>query len=390
MGLRCSMVGGPYLYRLSYLYGGNMREIKRRSKTRATAAGVAKTVHDKPKPEAPVEFISSGSTTLNLALSGKGKHGGWGRGRNVNIVGDGSSGKTLLALEIAFWFFNNIADIKSKIYPKVKKFEICYDNGEGVMDFPVKRMYGERFYECVNWKRSKHFEAMCRRFIRKAFALKKGEALLYIIDSWDSFQSAKSKKAFMDSVKKDEDLKGDYDLAIQKYASRKFFPTFCEAMDQNKIDATLVIVSQVRARIGTTYGKKQYRAGGKALDFYTHQVAWIREIERLEKTKKKQKRVYGIKVGVKVERSKVAKPFREAEFTILYDYGLDDVGAMIDHVFGSGPFKFRGKEFKLRTSLIKYIEKGNHESELIAETERLWQIVEEAFEKEVKRRKPRF
>ena len=365
------------------------RKLQRRSDTKQAVGSVRRKLRRSAPTVAPVSFIGSGSTTLNLALSGKGAQGGWARGRIVNIVGDGSSGKTLLALEAAFWFFYHIMFLKRGIYPKVKKFEICYDNGEGVMDFPVANMYGTAFYNAVNWKRSTHFEAMCRRFIRKAFKLKKGEALLYIIDSWDSFQSAKSKKAFMESVEKDQDLKGDYDLLVQKYASRKFFPTICDAMDNNKIDATLVIISQVRSKIGVTFGKKQYRAGGKALDFYTHQVAWINELERLKKTIKKQERVYGIKSGVKVERSKVAKPFREAVFNILYDYGLDDVGAMFDYVYGSGKITFDGVDFATRKKFIKYIEEKDLEEKLVEKTEELWCAVEDAFTKEVKKRKQR-
>lgn len=366
------------------------REIKRRPTTKTAVGSIRRSLRNRSSPDAPVEFIGSGSTTLNLALSGRGGNGGWARGRIANVVGDGSSGKTLLALEEAFWFFNYIMKVKSEIYRKVKRFEICYDNGEGVMDFPIKKMYGKEFYNEVNWKRSPHFEAMCRRFIRKAFALKKGEALLYIIDSWDSFQSAKSKKAFKESVEKDADLKGDYDLLVQKYASRKFFPAVCDAMDHNKVDATLMIISQVRAKIGVTFGKKQYRAGGKALDFYTHQVAWISEQERLKRTIKKQERVYGIRSAVKVERSKVAKPFREAIFNILYDYGLDDIGAMFDYVFGSGVIKFRGEKFKTRKGFIKYIEENNLEEALVEETQRLWSAVELAFEQEVRKRKDRF
>ncbi len=366
------------------------RTLQRRSETKEAVGSVRRKLRRKAPRVVPVEFIGSGSTTLNLALSGQGEKGGWARGRISNVVGDGSSGKTLLALEAAFWSFFKLHNVVSSIYPKVKKLDICYDNGEGVMDFPVADMYGSAFYNAVDWKRSPHFEAMCRRFIRKAFQLKKGEALLYIIDSWDSFQSAKSKKAFMESVEKDEDLKGDYDLIVQKYASRKFFPTICDAMDHNKIDATLLIISQVRAKIGITFGKKQYRAGGKALDFYTHQVAWIRELERLSKSIKKQKRVYGIRSEVKVERSKVAKPFREAVFNILYDYGLDDVGAMFDYVFGSGVIKFQGEKFKTRKAFIQYIEEEDLEKELVKETERLWYAVEDAFTKEVKKRKQRY
>jgi len=374
-----------------------MRKIKRRKKIKRRgdkekrlSRKIKRSILKNEIIDHVVEFISSGCTTLNLALSGKGKHGGWARGRIFNIIGDGSSGKTLLALEVAFWFFKNIRKIKSQIFPKVKKFIICYDNGEGVMDFPVKKMYGKKFYKTVDWKRSNNFEAMCRRFIRLSSALKKGEALLYIIDSWDSFQSAKSKKDFMESVQKDEELKGDYDLAVQKYASRKFFPNICDKMDQNKVDATLCIISQVRSKIGVKFGKKQYRAGGKALDFYTHQVTWLREVERMMKKKHGEGKVYAIKAHAKVERSKVAKPFRESEFIILYDYGLDNLSSIINYLWGKGTIKFHGTEFSNRFQFIKFIEGNNLEEELIHETEKKWYKVEKAFEREVKRRKSRY
>lgn len=368
-----------------------MRKIKRRGDgTRTLARRTKKEMLARKTLHNPVEFLNSGCTTLNLSLSGQGKHGGWARGRIHNIVGDGSSGKTLLALEEAFSFSKTVKTIKSQIFPKVKKFTICYDNGEAVMDFPVKKMYGKKFYKTVDWKRSSNFEAMCRRFIRLSTSLKKGEALLYIIDSWDSFQSAKSKKAFMESVKKDEDLKGDYDLAVQKYASRKFFPNICDKMDQNQVDATLCIISQVRSRIGVTFGKKQYRAGGKALDFYTHQVTWIREVERMAKKKHGESKVYAIKSHAKVERSKVAKPFRESEFIILYDYGLDNLSSMVDYLWGKGKINFHGTKFSKRIEFIKFIEGNNLEGELIEATEKKWDKVEKAFEREVKRRKRRY
>lgn len=370
-----------------------MRKLKRRKKesTSDKARDVVKSSMKKRRHilNPRVEFLSSGCIVLNLALSGFGLKGGWGRGRIHNIVGDGSSGKTLLALELCFYVFKNIKKIVSKIYPKVKKVTICYDNAEGVMDFPIEKMYGEDFYDTVDWTRSLHFEAMCRRFLKKAFALKKGEALIYVIDSWDSFQSSSSKKAFLKSVQDDTDLKGDYDLVVQKYASRKFFPTFCDALDKNKLDATLVIISQVRDNIGVTFGKKQRRSGGKALNFYSHQVVWLREVERMAKTKLKRKRVYGIRSLAKVERSKVSKPFREADFRILFDYGIDDINAQIDFLWGNGKIKFNKKGFKTRESFVKYIEGNNLEEELANHTERVWTKVERLFEKEVERRKPR-
>ena len=336
-----------------------------------------------------VEFLGSGCTTLNLSLSGKGKDGGWARGRVVNIVGDGSSGKTLLALELAFWCFKFLMTVKSKIFPKVKKLIIVYNNCEGVMDFPLEKMYGKQFVDSVEWICSKTIEDFGRDYMRRLKGLKKGHFLLYFIDSWDAIGTRAGHDRFEKSVEQDKEIEGSFALEKQKYASM-FFENLSGQMENNKIDSTLVIISQVRTKIGATWGKKTYRAGGKALDFYTHQVAWIREVQKLRKTKRKRKRVYGIKSEAKVERSKVGKPFRESEFTILYDYGLDDVNSMIDFLWGKRVIKFDGKKFKTKAAFITYVEEKDKENELIEKTEKEWASIEQAFEDEVRKRKPRY
>lgn len=340
-----------------------------------------------------VEFLHSGCTTLNLALSGKGKNGGWARGRIDNIVGDKSSGKTLCALEVAFWCYKNIKKIKSKIFPKVKKKIIVYNNREGVMDFPIELMYGKNFENAVEWISTKTIEAMGRDFLRRLKKLKKGEFLLYIADSWDSFNSAAGEKRMKKSIKEDKEIDGSYNMEKQKWASMDFFPYCTGQLKNNKKDATLFIISQTRNKIDTNFfGKKTKRTGGKALDFYTHQVAWIREIEKMAKTKLKNKRVYGIRSGVKVEKSKVSKPFRESNFTILFDYGIDDINSMTDFIYGSKnkSFKFNNEKFKTKLSLIKYIEKNNLEEKLVEKTERKWHKIENAFAKEIANRKKRY
>ena len=371
-----------------------MKKIKRRNKSSEIAKEVSSSKRVRRRTR--VEFLSSGDIRLNLALSGKGIDGGWARGRIDNIVGDGSSGKTLLALEVAFWCFKNIKKIKSQIYPKVKKVIIAYYNAEGVMDFPLEKMYGEDFVKAVSWnplsrnKNPRIAEHIGRDYIERLNNLKKGEFLLGVIDSWDALGSVAGDKRLADSIEKDKEIDGSYHLEKQKYASSVFFPAICGKMESNTKDATLIIVSQVRTKIGITFGKKQYRAGGKALDFYTHQVAWIRELEKLRKTKQKEKRVYGIRCAVKVERSKVAKPFRESEFTILFDHGLDTISSQIDYLWGKKKIKFNGERFKTKESFIQHIEKNNLEGNLAKETEKRWLTVERAFEKEVEKRKKRF
>jgi RecA/RadA recombinase len=185
----------------------------------------------------------------------KAKGGGWARARVLNVVGDGSSGKTVCALELCFWCWKYIKKIKSKIFPKVKKVTIVYNNAEGAMDFPIEKMYGAQF-ECeVEWICDKEIESTCRDYARRMRNLKKGEFLLYIIDSWDAIDSFAARKRFDDSIKDDKEQKGSYDTEKQKFAS-KFFSKVSGTMERNEKDATLLIVSQVRTKIGVTFWQK--------------------------------------------------------------------------------------------------------------------------------------
>ena len=373
-----------------------VRKLRRRKDNNKRIADKAvrtakRTLRRRPKNnsiKARVEFLHSGSTTLNLALSGKGIKGGWARGRVGNIVGDGSSGKTLLALELAFWCWKNIKKVKSDIFPATKKIRIVYNNCEGVMDFPLEKMYGKKFVENVEWVCEKRIEKMGRDYISDLMKMKPGHFLLYIIDSWDAIKSVKDEQRTAKAIKEDKEEEGSYNLEKQKYAS-SFFSTISGLMDNNNIDASLILISQVRTKIGVTFGKKTYRTGGKALDFYTHQVAWVREVEKLTTTKRKMSWVYGIKSEVKVERSKVSKPFRASRFTILYDYGIDDIDSQIDFLWGSKTIEWDGKNYT-KKDFIKYIEGNNLEDELAKETERVWNEIESSFEEDVQKRKSRY
>jgi len=152
-------------------------------------------------------------------------------------------------------------------------------------------------------------------------------------------------------------------------------------------DTTLFIISQVRDNIGATFGKKHIRSGGKALNFYTHQVSWLAEIEKLKKTFKGDTRTYGIRVRAKIERNKTAKPFREAEFIILFDYGVDDIGSNLAWLYGPEVKKlvWDDTEFS-RNDLITHIEKNGLEDELANMVEEEWLNIEENIKPNRKRK----
>jgi len=349
-----------------------------------TTKDIKDVINSTKKKETPVEFITSGSTILNLALSGKGKNGGWARGRIVNIVGDGSTGKTLAALEACARFYYGMEGNESINFPKVKEVQVVYNNVETVMDFPILTMYKPAFYNGVEWINIPFIEETGRDFSRRVLNLKEGTSLLYVIDSWDALKTEENYENFVESANKDKKSKDGYNLAKQKYGTQVFFPSICTAMEGK--DVTLMILSQTRDKIGVTFGAKKVRTGGKALDFYTHQVCWFRQIEKIDKTVKGRKLTYSVKVEADVKRSKVALPYRKATFTILFFYGLDDISSMLDWYFGPKKklteedlscfsIPYEGKTD--RASIIEFIESNSLEEELQDLVEEEWQKQEE-------------
>ena len=350
--------------------------LKRREKISEVAREVETEILSNDRPKTRVEFLHTGLTLLNLALSGKGKDGGWARGRIINVVGDGSSGKTLLALELAAQCFFNLRKKKSEIFPPIKNLQIVYNNVESVMDFPLEEMYGRKFVEAIEWIQTPTIEGFGRDYGRRVMELRPGTFLLYIVDSYDSLTSEAGMERFENAAKKDKSEDGTYGMEKAKYGSSSFFNNICGLMEEK--DATLFIISQVRDNIGVTFGKKHTRSGGKALNFYTHQVSWLSEVEKLRRTFKKDTRTYGIRVRAKIERNKTAKPFREAEFIILFDYGVDDVGSNLAWLYGPEVKKlpWDGTEY-IREDLIRHIEKNELEDILAKEVEKGWLDIEE-------------
>jgi len=123
-------------------------------------------------------------------------------------------------------------------------------------------------------------------------------------------------------------------------------------------NVTVIIVSQVRDKIGAMFGRKTTRSGGRALDFYASQVLYLAHIGRITKTVSGQKRTIGVRVKAMTDKNKVGLPFRDAEFEIRFGYGIDDVQACLDWMNASGFIKDTGYKkddikFFLNSTLLK-------------------------------------
>lgn len=253
------------------------------------------------KPNTSIQFIPSGCKNLDLALGG-----GWARRRIANLVGNRSSGKTLLAIEAVANF--NIVEPKGKI--RYRESESAFDNSYAeALGFPVDKVdFGdpmetvEDLYEDLN----------------KVIEGARG-AELYIVDSLD---------ALSDRGEMERDIdQGSYGAEKAKKMSQLFRRLTSQLANK---DVTLMIVSQVRDNVGgAMFAKKHVRSGGRALDFYASQILFLTEIGKITKTISGVKRPVGIDVLAKMEKNKVALPYREAEFPIMFGYGIDDRAACL-------------------------------------------------------------
>jgi len=282
--------------------------VKKRSRSRIKVKSGGKYFEEESLIDC--SFIHTGSTLLDLVLGG-----GWARGRVANIVGDKSSGKTLLAIEACANF--NISEPEGNIF--YMESEAAFDKMFAKsLGMPIDKI---NFIEdCLTVE--DFFKAVTAAAELCADSKKKG---LFVLDSLDAL----SDKAEMDRGI-DE---GSFGASKAKKLSEMFRRV---TRTLQKVDMSVIVISQVRDNIGVTFGRKTKRSGGKALDFYASQVLYLSEKKKINKTVKGIIRATGIEVRAKVDKNKVGMPFRECDFTITFGYGIDSVASGLQFLASSG------------------------------------------------------
>ncbi len=262
-----------------------------------------------PESRRDIPFISSGCSVLDCVLGGP--MGGWAGGRVGNIVGDKSVGKTLLAIEATANF--------ARTYPKGK---IRYREAEGAFDIPHAQTvglpldrvdFGPEGIDTI-WDTIEDIFDDLKDFIKELRDC--GQPGLFVIDSLDALVSRAALKRDVGD--------GSYNLEKQKILGQLFQEL---VRDMKAVQMTLLIISQIRERIGFVVGEKHKRSGGKALDFYASQVIWASHVKTLVRTVGGVKRPTGVQIRIKCRKNKVALPFRECEFTVRFGFGIEDAEA---------------------------------------------------------------
>jgi recombination protein RecA len=255
-------------------------------------------------PETKLEFVSSGCTLLDCVLGN-----GYPLGRIVNIVGDRSTAKTLLASEAVINFIRKYPNGAAFYRETEAAFDTEYSKSMGM---PIDRVeFGDPDKPVTTVE---EFAKDLAEFIKKQTTSNKPG--IYILDSLD---------ALSDDAEMTRDIgEGTFGMAKAK-AMSILFRTVARKLERTKV--LLIIVSQVRDNINAAFGEKYRRSGGKALDFYSSQILFLSHMKTLKRTISKVERPYGIIVKAKTKKNKVALPFRECEFPVIFNYGVDDITA---------------------------------------------------------------
>lgn len=263
-------------------------------------------------PVEGVEFFSTGCTLLDLALGG-----GWAEGRIINIVGDRSSGKTLLCIEASANFARKHPNGRILYREAEAAFDERYAAALGM---PLDRVeFGDAPLETV--------EDLFEELTVLAPATREAGStpVLYIVDSLDALSDRTELARPIDA--------GTFGTSKARKSS-EMFRRLVRLLHKN---VTLIIVNQVRDNIGVAFGDSYTRAGGRALDFYASQRLDLAQVGVVTRERNKIKRAVGIDIRGRVKKNKVALPMREAQFPIIFGYGVDDAAAskkwLRDHKF---------------------------------------------------------
>jgi RecA/RadA recombinase len=348
----------------------------------------------KPIPEE--DWLSTGMTVLNLAITGRPFHG-IPKGKAMHFVGDSSSGKSWFSLNL----FAEAAQNK-----QFDGYRFVFDNAENGALMDVERYFGASTAKRIRPPAGSRDEPVYSETIEQFYfhadaALDRGPCI-YVLDSMDALNAnddehlfEAQREAFENGKASD---KGSYGMAKAKANSNHIKRVVRKLRTTGSI---LVVISQTRDKIGGSIPGLKTHSGGRATKFFAHVQLWTSVRGPLTKPINGIEREVGSTIRVDIQKNRLSGWEGKIELPFYRSLGFDDLGSCVDYLYSEGhwegtktkagkltkitapEFEFEGKP----EALIAKIEEENSERELRMLVANVWDGIEEQI-KVV--RKPRY
>lgn len=338
------------------------------------------------KPLDPKGLLSTGSTLLNLALSGKAK-GGLYKGNCYHFVGSSDSGKTFITLTCF---------AEASINKAFADYRFIHDNPEDGALMDMTRFFGPEAARRIRSPQGTRSEPKFSQSLEEFYynlddALTHERPCIYVLDSMDALTAKPDSEKFQKLKRQSrkpagkEQEAGSYGTAKAKQNSAGMREVFSKLASS---DSILIIISQEKMKVGTFvgFGDTTTYAGGLSLKYYSHAQLWSQPVGQIKKNVKGRDRSVGTMCLVKVKKNRQTGQKSSAKVPIYWSTGIDDTGANVDYLvdekhWGKSGTKVIAEELGLemnREDLIVHVEKNDMQDQLQDIVEGVWEEIKDA------------